>query len=71
MALQTVRGTPRATGWLQIGLGGIAGFVGGAVAGAAVFQSVVVALLGGVGGTVCGLITALKRIEGDVEDGDD
>jgi hypothetical protein len=44
---------------------------GGALAGAAAFQSVAMALLGGIGGAVLGLIAALKRIEGVEADGDD
>jgi hypothetical protein len=68
MALQSVRETPRAVELLHIALGGIAGLAGGAIAGAAAFQSVVMALLAGLGGAVFGLIAALKRIEGDVGD---
>jgi hypothetical protein len=71
MRLQTVPEAPRAAELLQIALGGVAGLVGGALAGAAVFQSVIVALLGGMGGAVFGLIAALKRLEGDEPEGDD
>jgi hypothetical protein len=71
MRLHTVREAPRAAEALQIALRAVAGLVGGAVAGAAVFQSAVVALLGGVGGAVFGMIAALKRIEGDEVDEDD
>jgi hypothetical protein len=53
----------------QIALGGMAGLIGGALAGAAAFQSEIVALAGGMGGAMFGLIAALKRIEG--EDGRD
>jgi hypothetical protein len=65
MGPQTVPDTPKAAELLQIALGAVAGLAGGALAGAAFFQSAVVALLGALGGAVFGLIAALKRIEGD------
>ncbi len=64
MGPQTVPQGPKVAGLWQIALGGAAGLAGGALAGGAVFQSLVVALLGGMGGAVVGLIAALKRIEG-------
>ncbi len=71
MALHTVRGTAGAGELFRIGLGGIAGLAGGALAGAVAFQSAVMALVGAIGGAVFGLIAALKRIEGDEGDADD
>ena len=65
MAPQTVPERPSAVELFQIALGGLAGLVGGALAGVAVFQSEIVALAGGMGGAVLGLIAALKRIEGE------
>ena len=65
MVPQTVAEGPKAVELLQIALGGMAGLVGGALAGAAVFQSEIVALAGGLGGAIFGLIAALKRIEGE------
>jgi hypothetical protein len=70
MGLQTVSDTPKAAELLQIALSAVGGVVLGALAGAAVFQSVVVALLGALGGAVIGLLAALRRIEGDVGDAD-
>jgi hypothetical protein len=64
MAPQTV-GKPRAVELLQIAVGGVAGLVGGSLAGVAVFQSAIMALVGGMGGAVFGLIAALKGIEGE------
>jgi len=65
MGRKIVREGPKAVELLQIALGGMAGLVGGALAGAAVFQSEIVALAGGMGGAMLGLIAALKRIEGE------
>jgi hypothetical protein len=50
---------------LEIALGGLTGLVVGALAGAAAFQSEIVALAGSMGGAIFGLIAALKRIEGE------
>jgi hypothetical protein len=63
MGLQARQATPTVAELLQITLGAVAGLAGGALVGAAVFQSLVVALLSGMGGAVFGLIAALKRIE--------
>jgi hypothetical protein len=64
MGLQTAD-KPRAVELLQIALGGMAGLLVGALAGAAAFQSEIVALAGGLAGAVFGLIAALKYIEGE------
>ena len=65
MGPQTVSERPSAVQLFQIALGGMAGLIGGALAGAAAFQSEIVALAGGMGGAMFGLIAALKRIEGE------
>src|SRR4051794_17836079 len=65
MRPQAATDEPRAIELLQIALGGMAGLLVGALAGAVAFQSVVMGLAGGMGGVIFGLIAALKYVEGE------